>query len=86
MNNTARALLTATTAAALLATGTGAAHAAPAVCGINCGTDAPYGVQTLMEQKLRGQVATGTAKTQGPIEAALGAMRDQLTTITGGLL
>jgi hypothetical protein len=82
----ARALFTAAATAALLTTGTGAAHAAPAVCGTTCGTDAPYSVQTTMQQKLAGQTATGTAKTQGPIEAALGAMRDQLTTLTGGAL
>lgn len=78
-----RTLTVAALAAAAVLAAPGVANATPP-CGVDCGTDAPYGVQTTMQQRLHYQTATGTAETSNPFELAIDAVLDQLTDVFGG--
>jgi hypothetical protein len=79
----ARTLTVAALAAAGVLAAPGAASATPP-CGVDCGTDAPYGVQTTMQQRLHYQTATGTARTSNAFELAIDAVLDQLNDVFGG--
>jgi len=53
-------------------------------CGDDCGTDAPYGINTTMQQRLAYQTASGSAQTSNWFESAVNAMQQQLDDLIGG--